>query len=185
MLPQWHSPKWSIPLKLWTGAWMSTVRESGGLDECRVLARSRNYTGPSTRPLSSKEPTKSDTTSILTSPSCPSGTIRRGASSKHKSPREDHRSAARPASPLLADALFLLREGARVSVQSIGCEGPAKRLVDMLQGLIASHTKPQPSAHDLIGPSSRLRSAGRWVDLAKSLYRRGWGYAGLVALAGT
>jgi len=45
---------------------------------------------------------------------------------------------------LLADELFLLCEGARVSVQSVGREGPAKRLVDMLQGLIASHTKPRP-----------------------------------------
>jgi AcrR family transcriptional regulator len=45
---------------------------------------------------------------------------------------------------LLADSLFLLCEGARVSVQSVGREGPAKRLVDMLQGLIASHTRPQP-----------------------------------------
>ena len=45
---------------------------------------------------------------------------------------------------LLADKIFLLCEGARVSVQSVGREGPAKRLVDMLQGLIASHTKPQP-----------------------------------------
>src|SRR5262249_19029306 len=27
MLPQWHPPKWSIPLKLWSRAWMSTVRE--------------------------------------------------------------------------------------------------------------------------------------------------------------
>jgi AcrR family transcriptional regulator len=43
---------------------------------------------------------------------------------------------------LLADELFLLCEGARVSVQSVGREGPAKRLVDMLQGLIANHTKP-------------------------------------------
>ncbi len=45
---------------------------------------------------------------------------------------------------LLADQLFLLCEGARVSVQSVGREGPAKRLVDMLQGLIASHTTPRP-----------------------------------------
>jgi AcrR family transcriptional regulator len=41
---------------------------------------------------------------------------------------------------LLADSLFLLCEGARVSVQSVGREGPAKHLADMLQGLIASHT---------------------------------------------
>ena len=42
---------------------------------------------------------------------------------------------------LLADELFLLCEGARVSVQSVGREGPAKRLGDMLEGQIASHTK--------------------------------------------
>ncbi len=44
---------------------------------------------------------------------------------------------------LLADQIFLLCEGARLSVQSVGREGPAKRLVEMLQGLIASHTRPQ------------------------------------------
>src|SRR5258708_28228670 len=45
---------------------------------------------------------------------------------------------------LLADELFLLCEGARVSVQSVGREGPAKRLVDMLQGLVASHSMRRP-----------------------------------------
>ena len=44
---------------------------------------------------------------------------------------------------LLADQIFLLCEGARLSVQSVGREGPAKRLADMLQGLIASHTTPR------------------------------------------
>ena len=44
---------------------------------------------------------------------------------------------------LLADEIFLLCEGARVSVQSVGREGPAKRLVDMLQRLVASHSKPR------------------------------------------
>ena len=41
---------------------------------------------------------------------------------------------------LLADKVFLLCEGARVSLQSVGASGPAARLVDMLQGLVAEHT---------------------------------------------
>ena len=41
---------------------------------------------------------------------------------------------------LLADEIFLLCEGARVSMQSVGREGPAKRLPEMLQHLIANHT---------------------------------------------
>ena len=40
---------------------------------------------------------------------------------------------------LLADELFLLLEGARVSVQSLGRQGPASRLVRMGEALIASH----------------------------------------------
>src|SRR5438270_7292512 len=44
---------------------------------------------------------------------------------------------------LLADEIFLLCEGARVSMQSVGREGPAKRLPEMLQRLIANHTKPR------------------------------------------
>lgn len=43
---------------------------------------------------------------------------------------------------LLADKMFLLCEGARVSVQSIGPNGPASRLPQMLDDLIAQH-KPQ------------------------------------------
>lgn len=42
---------------------------------------------------------------------------------------------------LLADELFLLCEGARVSMQSVGREGPAKRLPEMLQRLVADHSK--------------------------------------------
>jgi AcrR family transcriptional regulator len=42
---------------------------------------------------------------------------------------------------LLADKMFLLCEGARVSMQSIGPKGPATRLVDILEGLIADHTR--------------------------------------------
>ena len=40
---------------------------------------------------------------------------------------------------LLADELFLLLEGARVSAQSVGPQGPASRLVRMGEALIASH----------------------------------------------
>jgi AcrR family transcriptional regulator len=44
---------------------------------------------------------------------------------------------------LLADELFLLGEGARVTIQSIGPHGPAERLVEMFQTLVAAHA---PSA---------------------------------------
>jgi hypothetical protein len=40
---------------------------------------------------------------------------------------------------LLADELFLLLEGARVSAQSSGPQGPASRLVRMGEAVIASH----------------------------------------------
>jgi AcrR family transcriptional regulator len=40
---------------------------------------------------------------------------------------------------LLADELFLLLEGARVSAQSVGPNGPASRFVRMGEALIASH----------------------------------------------
>jgi AcrR family transcriptional regulator len=40
---------------------------------------------------------------------------------------------------LLADELFLLSEGARVSIQSVGPKGPAGRLFEMLEGLVAAH----------------------------------------------
>jgi AcrR family transcriptional regulator len=41
---------------------------------------------------------------------------------------------------LLADELFLLAEGARLSIQSLGPNGPAKRLAEMFQTLVAAHT---------------------------------------------
>jgi AcrR family transcriptional regulator len=44
---------------------------------------------------------------------------------------------------LLADKVFLLCEGARVSLQSVGAKGPAAHLVQMLQGLVAEHTPKQ------------------------------------------
>jgi AcrR family transcriptional regulator len=40
---------------------------------------------------------------------------------------------------LVADEIFLLCEGALVSLQSVGPTGPASRLVDMLRGIVASH----------------------------------------------
>jgi AcrR family transcriptional regulator len=43
---------------------------------------------------------------------------------------------------LLADELFLLGEGARVSIQSLGPGGPAHRLTEMFQTLVAAHTSP-------------------------------------------
>jgi AcrR family transcriptional regulator len=49
--------------------------------------------------------------------------------------------AAVPHEPeFLADELFLLLEGARVSAQSVGRDGPAARLVRMGEAIIASHT---------------------------------------------
>jgi AcrR family transcriptional regulator len=41
---------------------------------------------------------------------------------------------------LLADELFLLCEGARVTIQSLGPHGPAERLAEMFQMLVAAHT---------------------------------------------
>jgi AcrR family transcriptional regulator len=41
---------------------------------------------------------------------------------------------------LLADELFLLGEGARLSIQSLGPNGPARRLADMFETLVAAHT---------------------------------------------
>jgi len=42
---------------------------------------------------------------------------------------------------LLADKMFLLCEGARVCAQSMGSSGPAARLVELLDGVIAEHSK--------------------------------------------
>jgi AcrR family transcriptional regulator len=41
---------------------------------------------------------------------------------------------------LLADELFLLIEGARVTIQSLGPRGPAERVAEMFQNLVAAHT---------------------------------------------
>lgn len=45
---------------------------------------------------------------------------------------------------LLADELFLLGEGARVSIQSLGPKGPAERLSEMFETLVGAHA-PTPS----------------------------------------
>jgi AcrR family transcriptional regulator len=42
---------------------------------------------------------------------------------------------------LLADKMVLLCEGARVSIQSVGPNGPASRLLEMLDGLITDHSR--------------------------------------------
>jgi len=42
---------------------------------------------------------------------------------------------------LLADKMFLLCEGARVSIQSVGPDGPASRLLEMLDDLITEHSR--------------------------------------------
>jgi AcrR family transcriptional regulator len=49
--------------------------------------------------------------------------------------------AGAPQAELLADELFLLIEGARVSLQSVGPEGPAARFVRMAETTIAHHTR--------------------------------------------
>jgi AcrR family transcriptional regulator len=41
---------------------------------------------------------------------------------------------------LLADELFLLSEGAQVSLQCVGPTGPASRLIDMFETLVAAHS---------------------------------------------
>jgi AcrR family transcriptional regulator len=44
---------------------------------------------------------------------------------------------------LLADELFLLGEGARLSIQSLGPNGPAQRLAEMFETLVAAHAPPE------------------------------------------
>jgi AcrR family transcriptional regulator len=44
---------------------------------------------------------------------------------------------------LLADELFLLGEGARVSMQSLGPKGPAERLSEMFETLVGAHAPTQ------------------------------------------
>lgn len=48
---------------------------------------------------------------------------------------------------LLADKMFLLCEGARVSIQSVGPNGPASRLLEMLDNLITEHSRKKITEH--------------------------------------
>ena len=41
----------------------------------------------------------------------------------------------------LADEVFLLCEGARITAQSVGSEGPSSRLGGMLEALVADHAR--------------------------------------------
>jgi len=41
----------------------------------------------------------------------------------------------------LADEVFLLCEGARITAQSVGSEGPSSRLAGMLEALVADHAR--------------------------------------------
>lgn len=52
------------------------------------------------------------------------------------------RSAGLTEPEVLADEIFLLIEGARINIQSVGPDGPASRLVRMVEALIKDH-KPQ------------------------------------------
>ncbi|MES1152881.1 MAG: TetR/AcrR family transcriptional regulator [Dongia sp.] len=45
----------------------------------------------------------------------------------------------------LADEVFLLIEGARINMQSLGSDGPASRLVRMIEALIQSHRPQMPA----------------------------------------
>jgi AcrR family transcriptional regulator len=54
---------------------------------------------------------------------------------------------------LLADTLFLLIEGARVSRRSVGTKGPSANLVRTCRGVIASFGVRPPDAHQPSSPS--------------------------------
>ena len=55
----------------------------------------------------------------------------------------------------LADEVFLLIEGARINMQSLGSEGPASRLVRMIETLIESHRPKVPAAAAAATPEQR------------------------------
>jgi AcrR family transcriptional regulator len=44
---------------------------------------------------------------------------------------------------LLSDELFLLAEGARISIQSLGPKGPVARLMEMYEAMVAAHAAPR------------------------------------------
>jgi len=68
--------------------------------------------------------------------------------------------ASRP--DLLADALVLLIEGARVSRRSVGTEGPSANLVRTSEAVIASFGVPPRKKH-----RSRLKTASRRIHRGK------------------
>jgi AcrR family transcriptional regulator len=57
---------------------------------------------------------------------------------------------------LLADELYLLLEGARVTAQSVGREGLGARLICMGEAMIASHGMPQATV-PIAGPAALLQ----------------------------
>jgi AcrR family transcriptional regulator len=67
------------------------------------------------------------------------------------------RSAGIEEADLLADTLFLLIEGARVSRQSAGAEGPSAKFVRMCEAIIASFRKPATDA----GPGRKSATSTR------------------------
>ena len=56
---------------------------------------------------------------------------------------------------VLADEVFLLIEGARINMQSLGSEGPARRLVRMIEALIESHRPKLPAGAPATTPEPR------------------------------
>ena len=56
---------------------------------------------------------------------------------------------------VLADEVFLLIEGARINMQSLGSDGPARRLVRMIEALIESHRPVLPAGAAAATPESR------------------------------
>jgi AcrR family transcriptional regulator len=56
----------------------------------------------------------------------------------------------------LADQVFLIYEGARVTSQSVGSEGLSARLAEMLEALVADHA-PRDKKHQLLGRTKRSR----------------------------
>jgi hypothetical protein len=58
----------------------------------------------------------------------------------------------------LADEVFLLCEGARITAQSVGFEGPSSRLAGMLEALVADHC-PTRQAGEFARPCHAQPSA--------------------------
>jgi AcrR family transcriptional regulator len=56
----------------------------------------------------------------------------------------------------LADEVFLICEGARVTAQSVGSEGLSARLVGMIEALVADHAR-RGKQHELLNRAKRSR----------------------------